>query len=687
MSLRSLCAWSCLGLVTPCPAHAVPYEVFIDIENENDLYDLLLTRQISERSFDALLLLLQTKVDLNTATRDALYALPNLDYAHVDAILGHRERQGAIRDPTELVESGVLPRRLLDAMVTFVRVQVRELDRADGFVRLSSRWSGRYDRLPPASAVQARVSAFGRLDAGLVGLVTRNGFRRLRWDPTRAGLSVVPPRVRFEVPKAYVQWEDERRHVAVGTYRIGFAERLTFDVTGQGTPDRALGDLELRRPADLVLRCHRGAGELAESPCSGVSGVRVTPDFAWTDRLTGLSVGVKRLPTHRGWLRAYVWASYQVHRLLESELVLSSRCRDARRDDDPSCRPPEVYVRDGRPTAPQSTTTRATLPGVFAEWLGGLHVAHYWSRRTRLGVTGYGAVPRGLVRGVELDFQESARRPSGGWFGAIGLSAAHGFRRQGFFVEATRSFDRQPDGGGDFGAIARSVTTWASGEVDVSARYYGTRFSNPYARPPSAPDELDGLRARDEAGIRLRATLGLAERLNLRIVADGWRRLSRVGVRATIYARLDVELTPALTWSVWGQHRSASRLASLAARLSYGATRALSVIAQIVHSRRPRASSAGGRQHDIDAAFTLRGSLGDRWRFRLRTRYDFQDVATIERLPHTVRIEVETSWRLRVRDTLELRYDVLTFLDQRPSTLERLPNPQHQLWFEYVFRY
>lgn len=665
----------------------MPYEVFIDVRNENDLYDLLLTRQISESSFDALLLLLQSKVDLNSATRDALYAIPNLDFGDVDAILAHREHAGVIRDPGELAAQKILSPRLVGAMLAFVTVQVRDSDRANGFVRLLSRWSGRYDRLPPASAIQARVSALGRLDAGLVGTVTRNRVGRVRWDPRRDGLSVEPPRTRFELPKAYLQWEDDRHHAVVGTYRIGFSERLTFDVTGQGSPDGALGDLELRRPTGLVLRCRENAGERAQAPCGELARVRVTPDFAWSSRLTGFAVGLKRVPTRAGWFRGYLWASYQVKRVLQSELALAARCSDARRDDDPRCRPPTVYVRGPSRNEPQSTTSRMTLPRIFGEWLGGLHAAHYWNDRTRVGVTGYGAFPRGLVRGVDLDFQESARTPSGGWFGAIGLSAAYGFARQGFFVEATRSFDRQFGGGGGFGAIVRSVTTSAAGEIEVSARYYGNRFVNPYARPASAPDELDGLRARDEAGLRLRTTVNLAERVELRVFADGWRRLSTATFVGTAYARLDIQPIRSLTLSVWGERRSASRQTSLAARARYDATRDVSLIAQLVHVTRPRASVSGGRQHDLDAVLTLQGSLRDRWRLRVRGRYDFEDVANNQRMPHTLRVDVESSWRLRARDVLELRYDLLVFLDERPSTSERLPNPQHQLWLELVFRY
>ena len=94
-----------------------------------------------------------------------------------------------------------------------------------------------------------------------------------------------------------------------------------------------------------------------------------------------------------------------------------------------------------------------------------LMIAFVWSSDILDSVTSstlpisFAAVPNWLVEGVELDFQEFARRPFGGPFGAIGVNAAYGSRRQDLFIEVTRSFDSQAGGGGGYGAIAKSVTT------------------------------------------------------------------------------------------------------------------------------------------------------------------------------------------------------------------------------------
>jgi len=678
-------------LLTASTAGAVRYEVFIDVETEEDLYDLLVTGQISQRSFDALLLLHQTRVELNRASREQLYLLPNLDYADVDRVLAYREEAGAIQAVEDLAAADVLAQQLADSLRAFVSVRASGAsgNRVGGFVRAQLRWTGRHDRLPPAAAIQARVQGPRNLDSGAVGTLTRNRVRRARWDAARNGLSVEPESVRFEVPKAYVEWEDERWEIAIGTYRIGFGQRLTFDVTGQVTPNGLFGDYELRRGNQLGLRCRRGAGELPATPCTQARVARVTPDFTWTNRLTGVGAGLKHLPVGSGWMQGYLWGSYQVHRAQSSELVHAGRCPDPRQDQEPACVAPSVYVRNGDSRSPAASVSRASLPSIVAEGLGGVNVSYFWHRRSHVGLTGYGAVPHWRVAGVELDFQEHAAKPFGGAFGAMGVNAALGFRRQDFFAEVARSFDRQAGGGGGYAAIARSVTTLDAGEVDVSVRYYSPRYANPYARPTSAPDELDGLRARDEAGARARIATELGTRVSLRALGDAWRGHSTGQLNGLLFARIDLHVSRSWTLASWIEHRSRSRKTLVALRASFAAVRAIALSLQIQHRRLDAsiATSTSRRQSDLAAVLDLTARPIDRLRLRVRLRYDVEDLLDNHRLPQTLWGYVDAALTVRERDVLRLRYDIRAYLDERESTLRRVPNPEHWLGLEYVFRY
>jgi DNA-directed RNA polymerase sigma subunit (sigma70/sigma32) len=74
-------------------------------------------------------------------------------------------------------------------------------------------------------------------------------------------------------------------------------------------------------------------------------------------------------------------------------------------------------------------------------------------------------------------------------------------------------------------------------------------------------------------------------------------------------------------------------------------------------------------------------------RIRLRVRYDFEDLWNNDRLPQALWSYLDAALTVRERDMLRLRYDFRVFLDRRESTLTRVPNPEHWLWIEYVFRY
>jgi hypothetical protein len=553
-------------------------------------------------------------------------------------------------------------------------------------LRVQSRWTGRNDRLPPASAIQARVAAIGNLDVGFVGALTRNRLRRVRWDSSRSALSASAESVRFEVPKVYVEWEDEDWEIVVGTYRIGFGQRLTFDVTGQVSPNGSFGDYELRRDNELERRCRRVAGELPASPCPSLREVRVTPDFDWTNRLSGAALGLKRLTLGPGWLQGYAWGSYQIHRASSIELVNARACDDPRRNDDPACAAPTVYVRGRDPSRPSSEARFATLPIMYAEGLAGGNLSYFWNRRSHVGVTGYGSAPRWLIRGASLGFQELAQKPFSGPFGALGLDAAFGFRSQDFFVELARSFDSE-NGNGEYAAVVRSVTALGSSEIDFSLRYYGSNYANPYARPISAPDELGGLRARDETGVRLRVTASLNRNVGLRAIVDGWRALSSGQLNALLFIRVEWRVTPSVRWASWGEYRNtgAQRI-TLATRIMFQPLRAVAISGQLQYRWGGRIG--GGRlQQDLAAIVDLTTRPIELLRLRVRVRYDFDDVWNNHRLPQTLWFYSDAAITVRERDLLRCRYDFRVFLDERESTLARAPNPEHWLWVEYVFRF
>ncbi len=77
-------------------AGAVEYEARIDVTNEEDLYELEVTDQITPDTLTALLELMHDGVDLDAADCQRLYALPGLTWADVEGIVAYRHEHGHV---------------------------------------------------------------------------------------------------------------------------------------------------------------------------------------------------------------------------------------------------------------------------------------------------------------------------------------------------------------------------------------------------------------------------------------------------------------------------------------------------------------------------------------------------------------------------------------------------------------
>ena len=719
MQLRALLPAGLLAgaLLAAAPAAATPYEAFISIDTEEDLYDLHATGQIDDDTLTTLVELYQRGVDLNRANRDELYSLPNLTYAEVDAILEYRALAGWIQDPVDLVIGGALSQEKLEGIAAFLLVTDRRqaLFATDGWIRAQTRWSVEDSGAPPAS-LQARIATLQNLTVGVAATLSHSRLSDVRYDPSRGALSAEAPDSAVYVPKFYARWETDTWGAIVGSYRIGFGQRLTFDNTSLYTPNGFYLDDELSRTTSLTRECKESAGELDESPCAGAAGqIYVTPDYRWSEGLMGAALGLRKLELGPGHLQAYGFVSYQPRSIYQYEIYSPDTCEDPRDDSDPACAAPQVFRRQDDYLEPTSRFSFQTLPNMYADLTGGGNIAYSMGRRGRIGVTGYGSSVNWLVEGMELDFQEWARYPYGGPFGAVGVDAAYGVGRYDFFAEVARSFDSTPDGGGGMAGIFRWVTTFEKyNELETSLRYYDEDFANPYARPIAAPDELEGIRARDEMGLRLRHTARLQKRLSLRSNADLWRTPSDDSLDALLYVRGDLEVTDQYGWGLWAQYQNKDLAVNgtgqcfsvsleedeegepipcggeqyqVTGRFRYTPTPRYSVTAQYRHEL--VADARYDTRYRQDSSATLIGTARPTSELRLRgrVRYLFEDISDNEYLEQSVWTYLDASYRVRARDLVRLRYDLYVYLDDRARTATRVPSPEHWLWLEYESRF
>ena len=95
----------------------------------------------------------------------------------------------------------------------------------------------------------------------------------------------------------------------------------------------------------------------------------------------------------------------------------------------------------------------------------------------------------------------------------------------------------------------------------------------------------------------------------------------------------------------------------------------------------------GRFRQDLAGFFEVTSQPLPQLRLRARTKYlveDPSDDAYGERSSWTT---AEVGWMPSKVFAARLRYDLLAYLDQRPSTLSRQPNPEHRFWLRLESRF
>ena len=718
-------------LVSLRTAHAIPYETFIDVDDEADLQDLLSANDITQDTFDELLDLLDQGVDLNTADRAELYTLPNLTYGDVDKIIAYRALdKGRIQDPADLVSAGALTQEQLLAIAAFITVRPRGENPAaiHGWIKGETRMSYHDHKWPPV-ALRMRITALRHLTAGIALTTTRFEIGEPEFDPNRGALIADPAKYSAKIPKAYVKWEDSDYTAILGSYRAGFAQRLVFDNSRHYTPNGLYLDDQVYYSSDLTTDCKQSAGELLTSPCAGSAADEyATPDWVWRDSLFGVGLGAKRIELETGWIQAYAFASASRRSIYQYELVQhynadgTVHCADPHDDANPDCAAPTIFVRPaGDLLSPTSRFSFTTLPNVFLEKLAGGNVSYFYDRRNGVGLTAYGAEESNLVDGYDLDFQEWSHHPFGGKFGAVGGNFSFGRDWLDLFGEAALSFDNAPKfdpafsdahGGGGPAAILRATATRKHEELEVVARYLSTDYNNPYARPISEADEFDGQRARDEAGVRVRY-VRTSKDFVLRALADVWENPSTKTWKVDTYARANFRTTDQIWLGLWERYQDkdlergghdqcfevstdmdengepvpcGGRQLTTIVRAQYKPDARLQATLMLEHQLlddNTQMEYANSFRQDVAAWAIVLWKPNKDLRIRGRLRYLDEAINDDTYLERSLAGSIDAGVRLRDADQLRVRVDTKFWLDQRMSTLDRVPNPELTFWLLY----
>jgi len=760
-SARRQAWWLGLGIAALAlhwsrPAAAIEYEIFVDVDDEEEINDLQLTDQIGDDTYETLIELLRKGTDLDKASRDDLYALPNLTYEDVDRILAYRAEAGRIADPADLVVAGVLTQRKLAAIAAFLVVPDAKLGRGGvhGQIRYRMTYVAQDPRVPPM-ALQARVTALGNLTAGLAALLDPQRLGPVRWDPNRAALVAEPEGVRPRLPKAFAQWDTARFGIIAGNYRIGFGQRLTFDDSRRYTPNGFYLDDAVVSRYKTVQSCNESSGELLDSPCEGSlfapEDPRVAPGYRISPGLRGVAAGAKHLPLPVGWMQVYGFWSMQNQDLYQYRVYDHGGCQDPH-SDAPECSSPTLFKENGSDAlAPTTEYVHRTLPNVVDIITQGANVSWFRDERSHVGMTGYGSIPRWRVEGADLDFQPSERFPGGGAFGAVGADFSWGRRWSDLSGEVSRSFDSEPgSSGGGIAAIVRHTTSWKHQELEITGRYYGTGYANPYSRPISERDRYEGTQARDEAGVRVRYIAEIGKRVDTRNFADFWVHPSSLTPNLRLQSRTDVTVTKWWRPGLWLEYQNndmarprfsdcidetvmpgpvlgipddaitcGGQRIQITARSRLQPIKRLYFLLSYRHELQnslfqdtdysltgdfddsldfelfdpqdegdlDRFQANNRMRQDINAFVLVVAQPTDDLRIRGRVRWFSEDIADNARLENSVWGYLEIRYKIRRWAVPTVRYDIITFLDRRESTLVRRPNPEHWIRLQFESRF
>lgn len=722
------------ALAVASTARAVQYETEIDVDVEADLYDLLTRGEISSDTLNTLVELLNEGVDLNTATREEIYELPGLTYDEVDAIVRYRE-QTRIADPADLVAAGALTQEQLLHVAAFLVLGDEKVLPVGGHLRAMTAYALPDDTT--AGAPQAYPPAFLRargkfplnLSAGVALDTTRQRMSNLRYSLEQGGLIADLPSYQFHVPKFYAQWKSAMFQVLVGTFRIGFGQRLTLDNTTRNQPDGFYADDVIDTPnEDLARACRLSGGSIDGTSCGvEAEGVFVTPDFKWRDSFRGLAASVKKIPLGTAAdLSMHAFGSYLDRSIYQYEIFDTTACLDPTSDSS-ACSAPQVRVAGD---AAGRRFSYSTLPGAYDEVAAGGNVNLGFGSGNHVGISGYWANDYWKVDGIALDFQEWSNRPWGGAFGAIGLDASARAGRFTISGEGTRSFDSMPraDGstglGGGYGAFLKLLANvQKTHEIEASLRYYDKGFVNPLARPLANSDEYLGQRARNEVGGQLRykgrpnvdwilralvdvsiwpengtaaSTAGLT---NLEVFgrADfvGWRDVKlgafaeyknkdiAVGGRGLCYTGASTEEDP-----FGNAMPCAGEFYRFGARGQYTIFgRKLQVAAQYQHELLDDTKYKAGFRQDILAWFELTSAPLDPLLLRWRTRYLNESLDDNTYGEQSILSWVDVGYLPTRNLEVHLRYAPFGWLDQRTYTLGRKSLLQHRFRLEVEARF
>ena len=516
-----------LGCFWLSQAQARQYSTEIIINSTEELYALLQSGELQDEEVELLVALYQRPLDINRADRIMLFDLPTLSYELADKVIQYRAQHGGFKAKEDLLQIDGIDASIFAAIKPFIKVDKTTTPEPEvvpmfrgravmgtlwrkGFIASgdSARNTNTIDETKErASGPQAylRFDTQGLTYFGAGGLMTFRRRTNALWDYSTGYLVSDGPENIPDLDQLYLWGGFGQWSVILGSYNVGFGERLTFDRTVHRDPH---GWYE-----NTIISEDNSSGRLRPRP-----------------GLFGGAISLNNLSFPAGWLDVTGFASYQKKDVYQYDFNYgfdpwygSSNVCETNGDcpdgyscgDDNVCYSSSIYDKKDMDTK----YTYETLKDAYTEILVGGNTTWFLNESSHVGITGYtSSAEFSLAEPANPSFKESANYPTNNKASAIGVNGRWGMGP----AEVSGEYALSASGG--MGMYLRGIldaTQWA--ELSLSLRHFDPKFENPYARVEAADDEAYGQRARNEQGVRFDAMLRPIKRLRLTTTINTWQ--------------------------------------------------------------------------------------------------------------------------------------------------------------------
>lgn len=582
-------AAAALALFVATSALAYDYRVPIRVQDENDLEELFLSGDLTEEERDQLLEIYRARLDINTASRDELYLLPGLTYDLVDRILAYRETKPFSRVNDLVLVEGVdaaMVREIRPFVMAYraygkkaerspwrTRLRLRLVDEVDdpdsqlpegyarGEVKYANKWSAGALVLVQNSLDSLEYRDVAKGNPVVVATHSENGNLKsspdeLDWYLHTTGKGLAPA-----WPKLYVGLKEDSYQVLLGSYRIGFGQKLVLDNTGRVNPSGFEPDLQIYENWESfsLSKGFFGAAGSLRNIMVGPVDLDVTGFFSWW-KYDAYQYDLKHeIP--------YDEEPYQTYKVVTPHQGFFYRTLD-----------------------------QESLPEAWSELMGGANIGVKLAKGLRWGITGYASSIDFHLGDPSTVFSRSSPFPMRTEFGAVGTDLAWQYGAWHAWAEGA-----VVDSGG-YAGLARVMYDLKPLSAELLYRYYAQDFDNPHSRGYNMPDEWYGDRDRGENGFRTTVRYRLTKSFWVRLDTDVWKAAQEL--------ETDLGVTTVQPWRMENYARADWRAMKWLQ---------LGVFAQF----NDRDLEASGRDEEYSSGSLKDPARGEKWSFGANGSLDF----------------------------------------------------------------